>query len=213
MKKKIFNIIAIIIVVFLAVLSCYYDSCNNGQHSFATMLSGLWSAAATVVLGFIAVWQNMQYKKLSDDYNDSLQMPEIYRTTSESDTILGLLPEVWPELTGILVEDTIKYKRCKPIPLLFFRGPLLNLHVKELVINDNHYAYMQDYFHSLRDETTPFKLTLDIPEEYTKQKNNFDVVLTYENIYGINYEKTIHFSLEANDNYPDNIKFEKARRV
>ena len=91
MKKKIFNIIAIIIVVFLAVLSCYYDSCNNGQHSFATMLSGLWSAAATVVLGFIAVWQNMQYKKLSDDYNDSLQMPEIYRTTSESDTILHFL--------------------------------------------------------------------------------------------------------------------------
>lgn len=40
------------------------------------MISGLWSALATVVLGGIAFWQNKRYKELSDELNDRQDAPE-----------------------------------------------------------------------------------------------------------------------------------------
>jgi hypothetical protein len=54
----------IIIVVIAAIVSIEYDIFFNGNA--ITMVAGLWSAAATVILGIIAVWQNMRYKKLAD---------------------------------------------------------------------------------------------------------------------------------------------------
>lgn len=68
MNRKITRLTVLVFIIAGIVVAIYYSiqydiSCNR---NFTTMLSGLWSALATVVLGIIALWQNNQYKKLSD---------------------------------------------------------------------------------------------------------------------------------------------------
>lgn len=57
----------ILLGIFLALLaagSIWYEYLVFG--TVVTMLSAFWSAAATVILGAVAVWQNKRYKELSD---------------------------------------------------------------------------------------------------------------------------------------------------
>lgn len=70
--KKLIEILSWIFAVILLALALYYSFKTQGD--IATMVAGLWSALATVVLGLIALNQSRQYKKLSDkatkDYQD-----------------------------------------------------------------------------------------------------------------------------------------------
>lgn len=70
--KKIFVSLLWIAVALLLVLAVYFSFKTKGD--VATMVAGLWSALATVVLGLIALNQSRQYKNLSDkatqDYQD-----------------------------------------------------------------------------------------------------------------------------------------------
>lgn len=95
---KLLSIIAILAFAVLIVVavcsSIKYDiSCNN---NFVTMLSGLWSAFATVVLGFIAIWQNRQYKKLSDktSIETTALQHEIKELTEKSQQALSTLKKI-----------------------------------------------------------------------------------------------------------------------
>jgi hypothetical protein len=88
--KLIFFIIFIGFIFFLAYLSAIYDIKKHGN--WIAVLSGFWSAAATVFLGGIAIWQSRVYKKENDRLLDTLYMPEIYKIP---DTVyIGSVPRV-----------------------------------------------------------------------------------------------------------------------
>lgn len=68
----ILSLVALAIITIVACLCAKYV-----QSNVATMISGALSALATVILGSIAIWQNVQYKKQSDDFHDMLMRPYI----------------------------------------------------------------------------------------------------------------------------------------
>lgn len=73
--KRVFKLLYVwvswIIAVALLILALYFSFRTKGD--VATMIAGLWSAIATVVLGLIALNQSRQYKKLSDKANKDYQ--------------------------------------------------------------------------------------------------------------------------------------------
>lgn len=75
------------------ILSICYDLSVNGNA--VTVISGLWSAGATIGLGIIAIWQNKRYKLLADKFNEKMEeisvMPEVYisNCVSEPSFVIG----------------------------------------------------------------------------------------------------------------------------
>ena len=67
MRKIILPIIIILVILVAIIVSFCYDYQINGN--VLTILSAMWSAAATALLGGIAYWQNKRYKELSDKYS------------------------------------------------------------------------------------------------------------------------------------------------
>lgn len=65
--NKFFKTLVIIFALLLLLIALYYSFKTKGD--VATIVSGLWSALSTVVLGLIALTQSSRYKKLSDKTN------------------------------------------------------------------------------------------------------------------------------------------------
>lgn len=211
MKKRIVVItIVILILGVLVFFSLAYDHQNNGN--CATTISGLWSAAATLVVGLIAYWQSKKYKKISDDTTDAMLMPDLYQSTAYSDEFAAPFEHVRAFVKGRL-DFTAGYKVSKPIHLSFVKGPILNLTVKEIRNKTEVMTFVPGDVVSLRDEAIPFNLVLEVPEKWLEDRVQLSVILTYENIYGTKYEKTIHLSFSPDDMTVDAISFEKAKRV
>lgn len=64
-----------LMVIIIAVIS--FIHCDSYTSNQATMISGLWSAFATVILGGIAVWQNMRYKIQSDIASENTEKMQL----------------------------------------------------------------------------------------------------------------------------------------
>jgi hypothetical protein len=109
--------------------SIQYDISRHGD--FVTMLSGLWSALATVILGIIALWQNRQYKKLSDKTSNETTtlQHDIKELTEKSQQALSTLKgiensryqpmlEIWNDnIFGFAkgtYKDYMKKRNCVP---------------------------------------------------------------------------------------------------
>lgn len=60
-RKHLFALLLFCMLVFLIILTL-----KISNDRLATIISGFWSAVATACLGAIALWQNQQYKKLSE---------------------------------------------------------------------------------------------------------------------------------------------------
>ena len=203
-------IIAAVIAIGLAAASLIYDFHKNGN--CVTIISGLWSAVATAAIGGIAYWQNKRYKQLADEANDAMHMPEIYRSTSFADEYNKVLEQYRAHVKG-LVDLNSGYKWSQIIHLFFVRGPIVNLYVKSIECNSNVMTCVGSETISMRDETTPFNLSFEVPTDWQKKDNVITVTLRYENIYGIQYEKQLKISLYPENLKVDKITFEKARRV
>ena len=203
-------VIASVAAVVLAVGSLLYDYHIHGD--CVTVISGLWSAVATAAIGGIAYWQNKRYKQLADEANDAMHMPEIYRSTSYADEYNKVFEKYRAHVKGY-VDKNSGNKWSQIIHLFFVRGPILNLHVKSIESNSNVLPCIGSETISMRDETTPFNLSFEVPTEWQIKDNVITLILRYENIYGIQYEKQLKISLYPEDLSVDNISFEKARRV
>lgn len=106
MWKKISVAIGIVLFVgFLVVALCFSFGTTGDT---ATMISGLWSALATVVLGLIALFQNIRYKKLSDQASVNMKdtQNEIKQLTEKMSTAITALQNIekakyYPDLQEI----------------------------------------------------------------------------------------------------------------
>ena len=211
-NKIIIEIIIYLAVIAAAIASLQYDYFNN--KNCVTIISGLWSAVATAVLGGIAYWQNKRYKSLSDEYNDLAFMPEIYICTAFDDRISGMRKSLFTNVNGGL-EEGIKSCCCTPVMLWFVKGPIINLKVKEIKHSKKTYpCYVSKIgTASFRDETIPFNLILFIPEETISADNLYSAILEYENIYGTRYQKELTFTVYSGSTTPHIVELKKARRA
>ena len=212
MKKKIiFCTIAVLVIVALVFYSLAYDHRNNGN--YATTISGLWSAVATLAVGLIAYWQSKKYQNNSDDTIDAMLMPDLYQSTAFSDEYQAPFEQYRAFVQGRLdFTEAEGYKVSQPIHLSFVKGPILNLTVKEIRNKTEGVAFVPENTISLRDEAIPFNLVIQVPEKWLKDRAELSVILNYENIYGAKFEKTIRLSFNP-DMTVDSISFEKAKRI
>ena len=208
--KKWWIAIVIIVTLGLAGVSLYYDYCCN--QNCVTIISGLWSALATAAIGGVAYWQNKCYKQLTDEANDAMQMPEIYRSTSYADEHSAVFEQYRAHVKGIIDRNT-GYKWSQIIHLFFVRGPILNLYIKSIQCKSEILTCIDVESVSMRDEATPFNLSFEVPIDWLKPDNVITVTLVYENIYAVQYEKEIKILLYPKDLTVNKISFEKARRV
>lgn len=59
-------IFSIIFLVLISIVLALLSNCTWMTPNLASILSGVLSAVATTLLGAVAVWQNIEYQKLSD---------------------------------------------------------------------------------------------------------------------------------------------------
>ena len=209
MKKR-YIAFAIIVTLGLAGASLIYDYCYNGN--CVTIISGLWSAVATAAIGGIAYWQNKRYKQLTDETNDALQMPEIYRSTSYADEHSAVFEQFRAHVKGF-IDQNERYKWSTIIHLFFVRGPILNLFMKTIKSKSGVLTCIDVEPVSMRDEATPFNLSFEVPTDWLKPDNEITVTLVYENIYAVQYEKEITIIFYTEDLSVKKISFKKARRI
>ena len=124
MKKIVWIFGGLIITLGLVFPFCFV-SCMNPN--LATLISGIWSALATVTLGLIALWQNKRYKEYTDRYNDLQYMPEFYKaSTSESITEVDRFK--FPLQAKV---ETKEICTALPITIMAYKPPILSLNIIE----------------------------------------------------------------------------------
>ena len=86
--KKYWILLLVIFVLFVTniISAIIFDDSNSNANLF-TAISGWVSAIATVVLGYIAVWQNKRYKELSDDMTDLMIMPDFFSPKAKGEQL------------------------------------------------------------------------------------------------------------------------------
>lgn len=215
MIRKITQLTVLVFMIAGIVVAIYYSiqydiSCNG---NFTTILSGLWSAFATIVLGIIALWQNSQYKKLSDEMTDLTNMPDFYRPELLGEKLSSIGNTAYNSLT---VQPNIE-EECNNIccgSFLPIKSPILNLRPFSLQIGNKKTENFsnEDNSISLHTEKTGFQLYVLVPVQYLKCEHDCTLIMQYENIYGTVYQKSLHFKIPENAVSATNWKLDKAQR-
>ncbi len=226
MKEKkwwywIIAIVSVIAVGFLIYFSIQYDMKTNDNAT--TTIAGLWSAAATAVLGFIAVWQNMRYKKMSDKYN-----AQILDMTSKPEICLLSINKPFQEDDATIVLNTgIGSKETTlSVKLQTLDKAIVNFTIVKLLwIDGNSEPIAELHQTNLKTSFDASKVFLpnqiiiinvnNYDDNGITQKSSVQLVIEYENIYQDKYVKVISFSLTrgVNSFNPSNIVTQRAKRL
>lgn len=198
MKKNRFCLrlwLVVAVPILLAIVCCVFA--HSWNSNFVSMLSGLWSAVATVVLGLVAFKQNCRYKELSDKMDIRQNAPEFFVQT----------PSV----------DQEGFGRCNPNIMFACESSCIG---KQL---SGHYAFRFITLDKPVLHLKPISISIDGTNQEHIQRNNIEinvykpysyfgfglrginlnvqgrhptvVTIQYENIYGIKYEKKYSFDI------------------
>ena len=196
--------LAIILLVGLPFCFVPYMSSN-----LATLISGIWSALATAILGFIALWQNRRYQEYADQYNDLQYMPEFYEASISE--VLTEVDRLKP-LPRAKVETT---EVCSVLPLtiMAYKPPILGLNIIELTI-DGRLVGKQPVEKAVDIHPCKPALTLAIcvPKSTVddNREHKANAVFQYKNLHGTLYSKTILFCYKGT--HILDITFNKAKK-
>lgn len=75
---KAFAIISISVLVILSIIGISCANCSWMTANLASLWGGVLSAAATIFLGVIALWQNIEYKRQGDIAQDKLFKAQVF---------------------------------------------------------------------------------------------------------------------------------------
>ena len=191
--KEIICITLIIVAVIIAVIGCAAYCCVNAKcwnSNFVSMISGLWSAVATLAVGIIAYWQNRQYKKLSDRMDDRVNAPEFYVPSFRSDmpntmrVTFNRLNVVGKENKGFQSNGVLKFASLDK--------PILNLRPVEIFIDGEKEDFSIKEVDGIDIYISHDLFVIDIQHfKHRKLRNHsIQIVFQFENIYGTKYRKT-----------------------
>lgn len=194
MRKIILPIIIILVILVAIMVSFCYDYQINGN--VLTILSAMWSAAATALLGGIAYWQNKRYKELSDKYSqkiDSLMLtPECHLVSISNHRETGI-PYMIANTSDRFLEYNLKFYSLN--------RPMLDLTVQEIEFCNLEDSAENSYFphskiaynifnFSIFENCSPFLICITVPINYTNKRTSCKLTLSYKNIYGATLEKS-----------------------
>lgn len=152
--KTIIICIGILAIIVLIVLSLKYDIINNGNA--VTMISGFWSAFATVILGLVAFWQNKQYKKLSDKTSQDLQdiQEDIRMQIATTQETVEVIKRIELAIYQPVLEEIYYYYFMEEGQLIEDVFDDVFVHQKNYcnLANDN--GFHKEYSDSLKDNNT-----------------------------------------------------------
>lgn len=178
----------LILISVICIFKC--DSSDR-----ATMISGALSAFATAALGSIAIWQNMRYKKQSDENAKRIEVltrtPEIFFVKQVNKVLQDVPYEI------ITHEDDLSGK-CDELYLLFSTAqhPVRQIMIEELTLSvlpdDDDSLVRKNFYYNIKlpyiKEQSNFLLGITIPDKYKNRPYEMSVIIRYCNIYN---EKTI----------------------
>lgn len=202
MRKIILPIIIILVILVAIIVSFCYDYQINGN--VLTILSAMWSAAATALLGGIAYWQNKRYKELSDKYSqkiDSLMLtPECHLVS-----ILGSREPNMPYMIANTADPFVEY---------YLKFSTLNLPMIDITVKEIEFSNLDDsteklsfphskiafniFKFSILETCSPFLICMTIPTKFTNRRTSCKLTLSYKNIYGATLEKSFVLIKEKN---------------
>ena len=173
---------------------------------------GIVGVAATVFLGFIALWQNARYKKQSDDFIDLQSMPELFPVRN-FDFGFGKIMEKMPislqtdisDHTGNTMYFNVFYAE---------NGPIYDLTVLDVKIDG------KSMISSLKCNPIDIypmnkylRLSLIVPTEFTNNQkaHKGQITLSYKNQYNVGYEKKLIFDFAGTQVSAE--KIDRAKRI
>ncbi len=208
-----FVIISIVIVFVVTVICCIIaDELTPNR---ASIIGGALSAIATVFLGLIAFWQSKKYKELSDEFNDKIYMPELFKADTLGEKLNGLGKAVYNSFTynanmsNICNTETVKID-CGIFMVL--KAPIIDVCVENISYKNNNLHFI-DEKRSIYTPDTAFHLFIIAPADFVKNDTSFSIVFKYKNIFDIEYEKRASFTLNDEKTYASNWKLKKATKI
>ena len=202
--------IGIMTILATMILCCVFAKEMNPN--FVSMLSGIISAMATIILGIIAMWQNKQYKEMSDKLDERQNAPEFVVWTptaafhSSNNNALKAYGTAKDGIsTGINCANWFM-SLDKPI-----------LHLRPISIEiGNQCDTLSVKGESEINAYTPYmQFGIEIKNIASSLKGNQVVVVTfeYENLYGLSYQKKFTFNVIIEGKYFRNRSWGKLSRA
>lgn len=208
MKSNILWSMVIICLIIITAVSLAYADCFSSEQ--ASILGGALSVLATTILGVVAMWQNREYKKLSDEMTDRMLMPELFRPQSINERLGILVPSAQNSMT-YNVEGITDTTELDCGAFMIIKAPIINFRV-ESIKNVNDIFVFRKHSHSIFSDNSGFSLKLNVPRKWVESGGSFEMLFSYENIYGMRYEKSASFSLGQGSSNPKKWKLKQARR-
>lgn len=214
LKKYWKAILIIVVLLFIAVYCCI--NARNWEPNTVSMISGLWSAVATFMVGVIAYWQTKKYKEQADRIEDRMNAPEFYlpsflgeyehgiKTGGNNITVCGESDR------GLQGKRTFKFMSYdKPIIQLKPIEVRIDEEVEQITIKpesgiDINYPH-DAFFIGLCD----FK-------NRANGLHEIEITMAFQNIYGAQYQKKYYGIIFVKDDwirYSAKEKLSKAERM
>lgn len=191
--------VIIAIIVIFAVVCCV--CAPNWDDNLVSMLSGLLSAFATVVLGVIALLQNKRYKELSDKLDVRQNAPEFFILTPITNP-----KEFGPNIHNSIVSYGTKPKGLKTAVNCGFwfsslDKPILNLRPVSITIGNKTESLSQKDSSRINVYMpfSSFRIELEDIDFDKRGKYPANIIFQYENIYGITYQKIFSIDISINN--------------
>ena len=198
--KRYGYIVAVVAIIIMAVYCCI--NAKSWNPNLVSMVSGLWSAVATFVVGIIAYWQSKRYKELSDKLDDRQNAPEFYVPTPASRSDLekmmkgtfNLLVAKGEHENGLATKQYFRFASLDK-PILWLVPTKINVDGEEEILCVDEDEGIDVYnSHELFD--------IDLKNCCPRSDGNHQVklYLKYENIYGVSYMKVYSCTVTVKSN-------------
>lgn len=173
------------------VLSWFYNLELSNQISIVGIIVSTITSIISFFLGFASLRQSKRYKKQADEFADTQFMPEFF--------VVG-------EHGYITVPENAEHHEVSSLGYGFSLGlgkffamktPIYKLTISKVIIDGKHINSGEKIQQNTVDifPTDPyFDIRISIPEGIsTSSKHKGAVILTYESMYGVVYQKQVDF--------------------
>lgn len=204
----------IIVLLSLAVLCCIKAS--SWESNTVSMISGLWSAVATFVVGVIAFWQTKKYKEQADHFEDLMNAPEFYLPSFLAEFPHGMKTGYNRIMVRGEAESGVHGKNA--FKLMSYDKPIIHLKPIKVRIDEviEPITISPQSGIDINYPHDAFTIGISGFKEMKDGLHDIEMIITFENMYGTKYKKKLTGVIRVVSNtiqWIDNEKLSKAERI